>query len=151
MTTTTILLLVLSLIIAGGLSFYQYLFKTGKRTNTQLLLAGLRFVSIFGLLLLLINPVISRSTYETQKTPLPIAVDNSASVKDLKADNAALEVYRQITTNSAIKDKFDIQSYQFDNEFETSEIFDFKGKQTNIDEAATNIKSINKNRTFPTI
>ena len=160
MTTTTILLLLLSLIIAGGLSFYQYLFKAGrerkrtgdaKRSNTHLILALLRFLTVFGLLLLLINPVISRSTYETEKTPLPVVIDNSASVKYLQADNMASALYKQMTSNEALKEKFDIQGYRFDDDFETAEDFDFNGKQTNIEEVANNLNSINKNKTFPTI
>lgn len=151
MTTNTILLLLLSIIVAGGLSFYQYIFKAGNRNKINLLLALLRFISIFGLLLLLINPVVSRSTYETEKTPLPIVVDNSASVKELKADAVAVDLYKKLVSNKALQEKFDVQSYRFDNTFELSEAPDFKGRQTNIEEVAKNLKSINKNKTFPTV
>lgn len=113
MTTNTILLLLLSIIVAGGLSFYQYIFKAGNRNKINLLLALLRFISIFGLLLLLINPVVSRSTYETEKTPLPIVVDNSASVKELKADAVAVDLYKKLVSNKALQEKFDVQSYRF--------------------------------------
>jgi hypothetical protein len=115
------------------------------------LLAFLRFLSVFGLLLLLINPIVSRSSFETIKTPLPIVVDNSSSIVDLKANEIAKEVYTKLSSNSQLKDKFDIQSYSFDSEFQPSETFDFKGAQTNIDEVAKNLKSINKNLTFPTV
>jgi len=115
------------------------------------LLAFLRFLSVFGLLLLLINPIVSRSSFETIKTPLPIVVDNSSSIVDLKANEIAKEVYTKLSSNSKLKDKFDIQSYGFDSEFQPSETFDFKGAQTNIDEVAKNLKSINKNLTFPTV
>jgi hypothetical protein len=151
MTTNTILLLILSVFVAGGLSFYQYIFKAGTRSKIHLVLAFLRFLSIFGLLLLLINPVVSRNTYETEKTPLPIVVDNSSSVKELKADNIASELYKKLSSDSRLKEKFDIQSYQFDNEFSLLDDPDYKGKQTNVEEVAKNLKSINKNKSFPTI
>jgi hypothetical protein len=151
MTTNTILLLILSVFIAGGLSFYQYIFKAGTRSRTHLVLAFLRFFSIFGLLLLLINPVVSRSTFETEKTPLPIVVDNSSSIKELKADKMATELYKKLSSDSRLKEKFDIQSYQFDNGFSLLEDPDFKGSQTNVEEVAKNLKSINKNKSFPTI
>jgi hypothetical protein len=151
MTTTTVLFLLLSLVVAGGLSFYQYYFKAGTRTKIHHVLALLRFLTIFGLLLLLINPVISRNTYETEKTPLPVVLDNSASVKDLKADKTALELFTKLTSDKALGEKFDVQPYQFDNEFSLAENPDFKGKQTNLEEVAKNLKSINRNKSYPTV
>ncbi|HLA56636.1 MAG TPA: hypothetical protein VK623_11075 [Flavobacterium sp.] len=151
MTSSTILLLLLSVLLAGGLSFYHYIFKAGNRNKINLFLALLRFVSIFGLLLLLINPVVSRSTYETEKAPLPIVLDNSGSIKELKADATAMRLYDKLVSNKDLQDKFDVQAYQFDNEFALADKPDFKGKQTNIEEVAKNLKSINKNKSFPTI
>ena len=151
MTTNTILLLLLSLVIAGGLSYFQYFFKAKNKSNLIWFLAFLRFLAIFGLLVLLINPVISKSSLEITKTPLAIAVDNSSSITALKADKKAVELYQKLISNPALKEKFDIQSYQFDADFKTSDKFDFSGKQTNLDEAANNLKSINKNLIFPTV
>jgi len=151
MTTNTILLLLLSLIIAGGLSFYFNLYKAKTKSKVNLVLAFLRFVSIFCLLLLLVNPIISRNTFEIIKTPLVLVVDNSSSIIDLKSNESVLESYKKITQNKALQNKFDLQSYQFDSEFQSSETFNFKGKQTNIDEVAKNLKSSFKNTTFPTV
>lgn len=151
MNKTTIALLILSVLIAGGLSYFQYFYKAKSKSKMTKLLAFLRFLSVFGLLLLLINPIVSRSSFETIKTPLPIVVDNSSSIIDLKANDIANEVYKKLVSNSKLKDKFDIQSYGFDSEFQPSETFDFKGTQTNIDEVAKNLKSINKNLNFPTV
>ena len=151
MNNSTIFLIISSVIVAGLLSYFQYFFKAKSKSKLNLLLAFLRFLSVFGLLLLLINPIMSRSTFETIKTPLPIVVDNSSSIVDLKANEITNEVYKKLASNSDLKDKFEIQSYQFDSEFETSENFNFKGKQTNIDKVAENLKSINKNRIYPTV
>ena len=102
MNTSTILLLLLSILIAAGVSFYQYIYtraqganwrsKVKSRSKVTLLLAFLRFFSVFGLLLLLINPIITRKNSEIIKTPLPIVIDNSASIADLKANKSALEL-----------------------------------------------------------
>lgn len=151
MTTNTILLLFISLLIAGSLSFFQYYYKAKTKSKVNLVLAFLRFVSIFGILLLLINPIISRKTFEIVKTPLPIIIDNSSSIVDLKANESVLELYKKILQNKELQDKFDLQSYRFDNDLQQSEEFDFKGKQTNIDEVAKNLKSIYKNVVYPTI
>lgn len=116
-----------------------------------LLLAFLRFFSVFGLLLLLINPIITRKTTETVKTPLPIVIDNSASMADLKSDKEALELFNKLKSNSDLVDKFDVQTYQFDEDFLPSDTIDFKGKQSNIDVVAKNLKNIYKNQSFPTV
>jgi hypothetical protein len=151
MTITTILLILLSLLIAVGLSFYQYFYKNTNVSKLTWLLAGLRFIAVFGILLLLINPILRNKTFETIKTPLPIITDNSSSIVDLKANATAVELYEKLSSNAALKEKFEVQSYRFDSEFETATDFDFKGKQTNIEEVAKNLKSIYRNATFPTI
>ena len=151
MTTNTILLLLLSLLIASGLSFFQYFYKAKTKSKVNLVLAFLRFVTIFGILLLLINPIITSKTLETIKTPLPIVVDNSSSIVDLKANEPALVLSKKLSQNKELQDKFDVQFYRFDNEFQQSEELDFKGTQTNLDEVAKSLKSIYKNTTFPTV
>lgn len=151
MNKSTILLLILSVVVAVGLSYFHYFFKAKSTSRITLLLAFLRFITVFALLLVLINPVISRSNFETIKTPLPIVVDNSSSIVDLKADFSSKEIYKKLVSNADLQNKFEVQSFKFDSEFETSENFDFKGTQTNIDKVAENLKSIHKNRTFPTV
>jgi len=151
MANATILLIVLSLVIAFVVSFYQYFYKVKSRSKMTLLLAFLRFFSVFGLLLLLINPIITRKTTETVKTPLPIVIDNSASMADLKSDKEALELFNKLKSNSDLADKFDVQTYQFDEDFLPSDTINFKGKQSNIDVVAKNLKNIYKNQTFPTV
>ena len=151
MTTNTILLLLLSLVIAGGLSYFQYFYKAKNDSKVNLFLAFLRFLIIFGLLVLLINPVMTKNSLEVTKTPLAIVVDNSSSITALKSDKRVAELYQKLISNPALQDKFEIQSYQFDADFNPSEKFDFKGKQTNLDEVAKNLKSINKNLIFPTV
>lgn len=151
MTTNTILLILLSILVAGGLSFFQYFFRAKNKSKTNLLLAFLRFFSIFGILLLLINPKITSNTFEIVKTPFPIVVDNSSSISELKANERSLEIYKKLVSNKDLQEKFEIQSYQFSNEFELSDNFNFKGNQTNLDEVAKNLKNSNKNATFPTV
>lgn len=151
MTSNTILLIFLSLLIAGGYSYYNYIYKAKIKLKVHLVLALLRFITVFSILLLLINPIITNKTLEIIKTPLVIAVDNSSSISNLKATQTAAELYENLSSNSELKDKYDIQSYRFDSDFESSDTFDFKGTQTNIDAVAKNSKSINKNSIFPTV
>ncbi|WP_333876166.1 hypothetical protein [Flavobacterium sp.] len=151
MTTNTVLLTVLALGIAFAVSFYQYLYQAKSRSKVTLLLAFLRFLTVFGILLLLINPIITRKTVETTKVPLPIVIDNSASIADLKADKQALGVWDKLKNNSALNAKFEVQTYQFDEDFLPSDTLDFKGKQSQMDMVAKNLKNIYKNQSFPTV
>lgn len=151
MTTSTVLLLLLSVFIAGAVSFYQYLFKADRQLKTNWILAFLRFISVFLLLLLLINPVISSKTNEINKIPLAIITDNSSSIKELKADQLAIELTKKLNDNVDLKNKFAIQHHSFDVDFKSNKKLDFKGKQSNIDLAAQNLKQLNKNIYYPIV
>ena len=151
MTGSTILLLVLSAFAAFGLSFYQYLFKAKKKGRLFFFLAFLRLITLFSILLLLINPVITTKDLETVKTPLPIIADNSRSIKELGADNIAKELVEKITSNKALKDKYDVQLYSFADGFENGKPLDFTGKQTHIDQAAQNLKQLYRNTQYPVV
>lgn len=154
MTTSTIVLLLLSVLVAAGLSYLQYFYKNKSQSKLIKWLAFLRFLAIFGILLLLINPIISRKTYETVKTPLAVVVDNSKSITELKANAISKEVFEKLASNSDLKDKYDVQLYRFDSDFqsiEESNELNFKGKQSHFDQVAKSLRSINKNLTFPTV
>ncbi|KVV15787.1 hypothetical protein [Flavobacterium sp. TAB 87] len=151
MTTNTILLLFLSVVLAGGLSFFQYYYKAKSKSKVLLLLAFLRFISIFALLVLLINPVITSNSLEIIKTPLPIVVDNSSSIEALNSKEKVMELYQELSKNPALQEKFAVESFQFDSDFKANKTFDFKGKQTNFDGIAKGLKAIYKNSIYPTI
>ena len=70
----------------------------------------LRFLAIFGLLVLLINPIISKNSLEITKTPLAIVVDNSSSITALKSDKKTVELYQKLISNPALKEKFQYKS-----------------------------------------
>ena len=151
MTTSTILLILLSVIISGVVAFYQYFFKVDNQNKTNWLLAFLRFISVFSLLLLLINPVVSRKIIETNKIPLAIVADNSRSISELKANAVALKLFEKLNSNSALKEKFEIQNYTFDDTFIAGKSLDFNGNQSNIDDVASNLKQLNKNTFYPVV
>lgn len=151
MTTTTVFLLIVAAIVAFILSFYQYLYKARKKGRLQYFLAFLRFASYFAIFLLLINPIITRNDYETVKTPLPLLVDNSQSVKELEQDSLANKLYTKILEDRRLNDKYDIQLFSFDEGFEPGKNPDYSGKQTHIDQAVQNLKQLYRNNNYPVI
>lgn len=151
MTTNTILLLVLSVIIAAGLSFYQYLYKVKNQSKLYWFLAFLRFISWTMVFILLISPIVSIKKNITTKTPLPIIIDNSKSISELKASDEASELYKKIYENSAIKDKYDVQLFSFDEEIKPFSQLNFKGTQSNIDGVAKYCKQLYRNTAHPIV
>jgi hypothetical protein len=151
MTITTILLIILSFALAIVISFYQYLYKVKNKSRIYFLLTFLRFLTLFSIFILLINPIISRKTYETTKTPLPIFVDNSISIKELKKDSIARYLSKKMGENSKLKNKYEVQLLSFDADVELANNLNFKGKQTNIHKVAQNLKQLYRNQKFPVV
>ncbi|MFL9844000.1 hypothetical protein [Flavobacterium rhizosphaerae] len=151
MTAFTVLLVILSAIAALALSFYQYIFRAKNRGKVFLLLAFLRFLTWFSIFILLINPVITHTDYEVVKTPLPVLVDNSLSVKELGQDSLAKLLAEKIAENSALRNKYDVQLYNFSGDFNAGNATDFNGNQTHIDQAAQNLKQLYRNSAYPVV
>jgi hypothetical protein len=78
-------------------------------------------------------------------------LDNSESIKYLKATSDAKSIFERLQSDNKLKEKYDIQSYQFDNEVAFADSITFKGNQTNLDKVAINLKSNFKNTQFPTV
>jgi len=151
MTITTILLIILSVLFAGLLSYYQYFYKAKSKTKLVMFLALLRFLSVLGLLILLINPTIKKVYLVTQKKPLPILIDNSSSINDLKASQTVLDVYSKLKQNKELLNKFEMETYAFSSDIEKQDSFGFNGTQTNIDKVAKHLKHTYKNQSYPSI
>lgn len=161
MAINTILLLLLALIVSAGIAFYQYLYtrtqganwrsKAKNHSRLNRFLAFLRFLSIFLILLLLINPVISRKTYETQKTPLPVIADNSESIAFLNQNQQAKSISDLITNNEKLKEKYDLQFFSFDEDLNSGKPLDFKGKRSNIYKVFENLKQVYRNQNYPVV
>ncbi len=151
MTKTTIFLIILSVVIAGLLSFYHYIYKAKNRSKVTLFLAFLRFISVFTILLLLINPIISRKINEIEKIPLPIIVDNSSSIAELENTNTVSELFNTILKDKGLNEKYFVQSFTFDEGLKSSENPDFKGKQTRIDNIAKELKQLYRNKKYPIV
>ncbi|MGV3459591.1 MAG: hypothetical protein ACO1N9_03955 [Flavobacterium sp.] len=151
MTATTVLLLTASALAAFGLSFYQYLFRAGKKSKVLFLLASLRFITLLAIFMLLINPVISHKTFETVKTPLPVLIDNSSSIALLGHEKASNDVAEAILNNASLKEKYDVQPFLFAEDFKGGSTPDFKGRQTQVDNAVQNLKQLYRNTAHPVV
>ncbi|WP_109300760.1 hypothetical protein [Aquimarina sp. AU474] len=151
MQTQTILLIISAAIFALMVSLYQYMYKAKNRNKKNLFFAFLRFLSVFAVLLLLINPSFKKNTYYTEKPTLVIAVDNSASIKHLKQDQSVIRFVNDIQNDDQINDRFNIKYYSFAEKLNDSLSLSFDQEQTNISKTLDDLRQIYKNSIAPTI
>ena len=143
MQTSTILYIILAAIAALGLVLFQYYYKTKKRGKLHVLLSFLRFIGLFGIFLLLINPKFTKNEYTLEKANLIVLTDNSSSVEI--AANDVASILDQIKSTAALKDQFNVTEYLFGTNLVASDSISFTDKNTNVSQALTQLKAIYAN------
>ena len=142
MQTQTLLLIIGASILALGVAVFQYFYKAKYETGRNKVYAFFRFLTIFGLLVLLINPKYKQVTYYTEKPSLAIAIDNSASVEFLKFDQTVQSAVSRFRESEFLNNAFDLQFYRFGQEFALLDSLSFKDKQTNISSVLSDLEDI---------
>jgi len=150
MNISTYIYILLAAIAALLVSLFLYKYKSKSALKHNALFAFLRFLSVFLLLLLLINPKIESTTYYTEKPNLVVVTDNSNSIAQLQEESLTEEVSKVLTSNEALKEKFNISSYNFNDGLDTDSL-SFKSRKTNINKAFNDLYEIYKRTVSPTI
>ena len=136
----TLLWLLLAAVTALAISFLHYFHKGKKWGSRTYLLAFLRFLGVFGVLVLLVNPKIKDIGYTLIKPNLALLVDNSTSVgRDSLAIKAFLDKIQQ---DGHIVDRFQVGTYAFGSETRRSTQLDFKDRATNIQQSLATLKEV---------
>ena len=86
MLTSTIAFIIGAFLLAALVVYFQYIFRE-KKLRGIVILAFLRFISVFGIFILLINPRIQQKLIETLKPKLLVAIDNSSSISFTSQDS----------------------------------------------------------------
>lgn len=133
MNILTVLLIILAALFALGLVLFQYYYKTKRNGRLTILLSFLRFLALFSVFLLLINPEFTKTEYRVEKANLIILVDNSTSVAPSK--DTIQSILEAIDENTVIKDRFNLQGYGF-------------GAKLIGGDAVNSISSMNRDSTF---
>lgn len=133
MQTKTVLFIILAAILALLIVLFQYYFKAKKKGKLTFLLAFLRFLGVFAVLVLLINPKFSKTSYTLEKPNLAIVVDNSSSVKE-SADTLKI-LLNAILQSEEIANRFKIDTYRFGDNLTNLDSLSFSENQTNISKA----------------
>ena len=146
----TILYIIGSGILALLLALFQYIYKS-DRNNIKWYLAILRFITIFLLLLLMVNPKFDKEVIKIIKPKLVLAVDNSQSIKYLNKDSLTKFLIQTILGSSKITEKFDTITYTFGEQLNQSSVVNFKDEKTNINQALQDIQVIYEPQISPIV
>ena len=149
-TNLTILYIIASGILALFVALFQYIYIM-KRNLINWSLATLRFVTVFSLLLLIINPKFDKNVIKVVKPILAVAVDNSQSIKYLNKDSLSKIATELILGNSGLSEKYDIKTYSFGKQLNQNKFLNFNEKQTNITKAIQDIESIHESQIAPIV
>ena len=141
MQTTTVVLILLAAILSLAIAWFQYFFKK-KYTRRNLLLGFFRFVMVFALLLLLINPKFIKNSYVLEKANLILAVDNSSSIEALGGEVMAKDIVKEFRENQSLLDRFDFNAYSFENSLSNLDSLSFDAGTTNISNTLSTITEI---------
>ena len=129
----------------------MYGYKSKQKASLKWIFGILRFITVFSILLLIINPKFKSETYTIEKPKLPILIDNSASIGELEQKENALELLQKLKQNKKLNNKFDISYFSFGSDFRENDSLSFDEKNTNIAKALTSINELFNNQTAPTL
>lgn len=145
------LLIILAVICALGISVFQYLYKTKKEGQLKYWLSFFRFLTVFSILLLLINPSIERTELESIKPKLVVAVDNSSSIKLNSQEKSIQNFVGKIRNDKELNNKFSVDYYSFGKNLNKLDSLSFNEKQSNLSLPFKEFSKIYKNKSTPII
>lgn len=151
MQTETIPYIIIAGIAALSLALFQYMYKSKLKSNLKYLLTALRTISIFAILVLLINPKFESFTFFDEKPTLVVAVDDSESISYLKQDESATKIINDLKANLELNKRFNIETYSFGKSVKRLDSLSFKAKQSNISEALKQFGEVYDNQTAPIV
>ena len=136
---------IIAFVLSCSLGYYQYYYRVKKPTKVNFLLVIIRSLVFFLLMLVLLNPSITKESIINQKAKLSVLVDNSSSITFFKKDSLVHAILQNFKTHKKLNKRFDINYYSFGNLFQQSDSFSFDENQTDISMPLERISKIQKN------
>jgi hypothetical protein len=150
MQTETLFYIILAAITALLLALFQYLYKA-KKNKLNRFFTFLRFITIFSVFLLLINPKFKQTKFYTEKPNLIVAIDNSESIKHLKQTENVKLLLDNLKQDKSLNENFNIEYYTFGKDLRTLDSLSFNETQSNISNAFNALSQIYKNTIAPLV
>jgi hypothetical protein len=136
----TVFLLIAAAITAFGIVFFQYYYKAKKNGRLSITLSFLRFLSLFGLLVLLINPKFSKEEFTLEKPNLVVLIDNSTSVGT--SSEQLNKILETLEKDADIATQFNLKEYLFGSSVKVFDRLSLDDTYTNIAQALGTVKGI---------
>ncbi|MBT8298765.1 MAG: VWA domain-containing protein [Maribacter sp.] len=147
MQTTTVLLIILAAVLALLIVLFQYFYKTKTKGKQRLLFSFLRFIALFSVFLLLVNPKFTKKEFTLEKANLLVLTDNSSSIGNIGAKDQVDSILQSLNSSIALSDKFNLEQYQFGKTLRISDSLTFTESATNIVQALKGLNTIYGNTT----
>src|SRR5690606_20518411 len=109
------------------------------------------FLTLFSVLLLLINPKFEKVTCFNEKPNLVIAIDNSESVSYLKQNEKAKQLSDNLQSNKELNERFNLDVYSFGKEVKPLDSLTFNERQSNIAQVFDNFNQVYATSIAPTL
>lgn len=142
MQSITWVLVLLAVLASLAIVLYQYYYRSKAPDNLKTILATCRFLAIFGILLLLINPQFIRNQYELERANLVLLFDNSSSLQESNAGEQVEEVKKTFAEQNGLADRFRLSSYSFGTDLNATDSLTFLEKATNISRALAAVAEV---------
>lgn len=142
MQTTTVLLIILAAMAALLMVLFQYFFTSKIRGKLRLLLSFLRFLAVFCILLLLLNPKFTKKSFSLEKSNLLVLVDNSSSITQSTGQKQIDSILEMLNGSAELEQNFNVEYYKFGNEIDVLDSLDFSDNTTNIGKGIKGLNTI---------
>ena len=139
------------LVLSSLFGYFLYYYRVKQPAKIDLLLAIIRSLVFFLVLILLVNPSITKKVLSSQKTKLSVLVDNSSSIKFFKKDSLITHILGSLKNDKKLNDNFKINYYSFGSTFKLSDTFSFDEYQTDISVPLERISKLQNNTIHPII
>ncbi|MGI9531399.1 hypothetical protein [Lutimonas sp.] len=136
----------IAFLVAGLIVYFQYYHQ--RKINFDLkILSVLRFISIFCILILLVNPKFEQKSTENYKPVLLLGVDNSNSINYLNREQLASELRGKLLENKDLQERFDVSVYNFGSGISTDTVLNFQDSQTDIYKLVNGLNAMSTDQT----
>ncbi|MFP2994565.1 VWA domain-containing protein [Spongiivirga sp. MCCC 1A20706] len=146
MPISTILLIILVGVLALVSSIFYYKIKAKSNTQSKLLFAFLRFLSLFFIGLLLVNPKFKSREIQLEKPNLVVLGDNSSSIPFIERSDQTKELFSSLNNNQALQNKYDVTSYAFGSKLLQTDSLEFDDNRSDMELALRSVQKIYRNQ-----
>ncbi|MBT8317229.1 MAG: VWA domain-containing protein [Lutibacter sp.] len=132
METATLIFIILAVFAAFFIAVFQYTYQNKEESKLKYLLSSLRFISLFLIFILIINPSLNKNKIEIIKPNLVVVVDNSTSIKYSSQDSTVQNLVNLFKKNKELNNKYLVSYYALGSSLSTLDSLSFSEHQTNL-------------------